>query len=237
MPVPKRACCAPRPSARRRSRSPTRTTSGSVDKSGGIARRLTSFQGTTENPKFSPDGKLIAFSAQYGGNVDVYVVPAEGGEPKRLTWHPGADVVQGWTPDGKIDRLQLVARDIGAERRAALLDRAGRRRRGNADGAPARVSGQDLARRPPRRVSHEQLVGRRASQLSRRSESSDLDRRSQDVRPRDDAERHDRSRRRAGRLAARLVALLGADGARVEEHGPGVGRATTSSTSSRIATA
>ena len=72
-----------------------------VDRAGGSARRLTSFQGTTENPKFSPDGKQIAFSAQYGGNVDVYVVAAEGGEPKRLTWHPGGDVVQGWTPDGK----------------------------------------------------------------------------------------------------------------------------------------
>src|SRR5512146_2410452 len=72
-----------------------------VDKSGGLARRITSFQGVTENPKFSPDGKLIAFSAQYAGNEDVYVVAAEGGEPKRLTWHPGADVVQGWTPDGK----------------------------------------------------------------------------------------------------------------------------------------
>src|SRR6266550_8106897 len=72
-----------------------------VDKSGGLARRITSFQGATENPKFSPDGKLIAFSAQYAGNVDVYVVPADGGEPKRLTWHPGADQVQGWTADGK----------------------------------------------------------------------------------------------------------------------------------------
>ncbi|HEY9225232.1 MAG TPA: PDZ domain-containing protein, partial [Gemmatimonadaceae bacterium] len=72
-----------------------------VDRSGGSARRITSFQGTTENPKFSPDGRLLAFSAQYAGNVDVYVVPAEGGEPKRLTWHPGGDVVQGWTPDGK----------------------------------------------------------------------------------------------------------------------------------------
>jgi tricorn protease len=72
-----------------------------VDRAGGTARRLTSFQGATENPKFSPDGKLIAFSATYAGNQDVYVVPAEGGEPKRLTWHPGADVVQGWTPDGK----------------------------------------------------------------------------------------------------------------------------------------
>src|ERR1044071_8967385 len=57
-----------------------------VDRAGGTARRVTSFQGTTENPKFSPDGKLIAFSAQYAGNTDVYVVPAEGGEPKRLTW-------------------------------------------------------------------------------------------------------------------------------------------------------
>src|SRR5437763_16824565 len=72
-----------------------------VDRAGGAAKRITSFQGTTENPKFSPDGKLIAFSAQYAGNVDVYVVPADAGEPKRLTWHPGADQVQGWTPDGK----------------------------------------------------------------------------------------------------------------------------------------
>ncbi len=68
---------------------------------GGDARRLTSFQGQTSNPKFSPDGRLLAFSAQYGGNTDVYVVPTEGGEPKRLTFHPGADEVQGWTPDGK----------------------------------------------------------------------------------------------------------------------------------------
>jgi tricorn protease len=72
-----------------------------VERSGGIARRVTSFQGTTSNPKFSPDGKLIAFSADYGGNTDVYIVPAEGGEPKRLTWHPGGDSVQGWTHDGK----------------------------------------------------------------------------------------------------------------------------------------
>ena len=72
-----------------------------VDRAGGAARRLTSFAGQTSNPHFSPDGKWIAFSAEYAGNVDVYVVPTEGGEPKRLTWHPGADTVQGWTPDGK----------------------------------------------------------------------------------------------------------------------------------------
>jgi hypothetical protein len=72
----------------------------SVERSGGLARRLTSFQGQTANPRFSPDGKWIAFSAEYAGNMDVYVIPAEGGEPKRLTWHPGADTVQGWMPDG-----------------------------------------------------------------------------------------------------------------------------------------
>src|SRR5437763_8146102 len=72
-----------------------------VERAGGVARRLTSFQGQTSNPHFSPDGKWIAFSASYAGNEDVYVVSSEGGEPKRLTWHPGADLVQGWTPDGK----------------------------------------------------------------------------------------------------------------------------------------
>jgi len=72
-----------------------------VERAGGGARRLTSFQGQTTNPHFSPDGKWIAFSGEYAGNVDVYVVAADGGEPKRLTWHPGADSVQGWMPDGK----------------------------------------------------------------------------------------------------------------------------------------
>ncbi len=72
-----------------------------ADRAGGAARRLTSFQGQTQNPKLSPDGKLVAFSAEYGGNTDVYTVPVEGGQPTRVTWHPGGDVVQGWTPDGK----------------------------------------------------------------------------------------------------------------------------------------
>src|SRR6476646_6285850 len=72
-----------------------------VDRAGGSARRLTSFQGQTTNPHFSPDGKWIAFTGEYAGNADVYVVAADGGEPRRLTWHPGADTVQGRTPDGK----------------------------------------------------------------------------------------------------------------------------------------
>ena len=68
---------------------------------GGTARRLTSDEGTESNPVFSPDGSQVAFSAEYDGNVDVFLVPVTGGIPARLTWHPGADLVQSFTPDGK----------------------------------------------------------------------------------------------------------------------------------------
>lgn len=64
-------------------------------------RRLTVDEGEESRPAFSPDGKLIAFSAEYEGNTDVYIVPVEGGIPRRLTWHPYADQVAGFTPDGK----------------------------------------------------------------------------------------------------------------------------------------
>jgi len=69
---------------------------------GGAAIRLTSNEGYEYSPHFSKDGKTIAFTAEYDGNTDVYTIPSEGGEPKRLTWHPGVDLVQGWTPNGDI---------------------------------------------------------------------------------------------------------------------------------------
>ena len=69
---------------------------------GGTAVRLTSDDGYESNPHFSNDGKMIAFTAQYDGNIDVYVIPSEGGEPKRLTYHPSGDFVQGWTSDGQV---------------------------------------------------------------------------------------------------------------------------------------
>ena len=69
---------------------------------GGNAVRLTSDIGGEMSPQFSPDGKTIAFTAEYDGNFDVYVIPASGGEPVRMTFHPSGDFVQGWTPDNKI---------------------------------------------------------------------------------------------------------------------------------------
>src|SRR2546421_289797 len=72
----------------------------SVPRDGGDARQLTT-GGHEGLPVFSPDGKWIAFSGQYDGNIDVFVMPAEGGEPRRLTWHPAPDIAVGWTPDGK----------------------------------------------------------------------------------------------------------------------------------------
>ncbi|MEW6126451.1 MAG: PDZ domain-containing protein [Acidobacteriota bacterium] len=73
-----------------------------VDRNGGEARRLTSVQAAEKlAPVFSPDGSQIAFSMNVGGNLDVYVMPVAGGEPRRLTYHPKEDVAVGWTPDGK----------------------------------------------------------------------------------------------------------------------------------------
>jgi tricorn protease len=71
-----------------------------VSRDGGEAKRLT-IGGHERNPVFSPDGALVAFTGEYDGNPDVYVVSASGGVPRRLTFHPGADAVVGWTPDGK----------------------------------------------------------------------------------------------------------------------------------------
>ena len=71
--------------------------------SGTLARRLTTSPGSESWPRFSPDGKWIAFSGQYDSALPgVYVMPAEGGAPKRLTFEPAPCNVTGWTPDGKV---------------------------------------------------------------------------------------------------------------------------------------
>jgi tricorn protease len=71
-----------------------------ANRDGTGARRLTSHVARDVSPRFSPDGRWIAFSSDRMGNNDVFVVPAEGGEPTQLTFHTGGDLVQYWTPDG-----------------------------------------------------------------------------------------------------------------------------------------
>ena len=56
-----------------------------ADKNGANPRRLTTNPGVEQNPMFSPDGKKVAFTGNYDGNTDVYVLPIEGGEPQRIT--------------------------------------------------------------------------------------------------------------------------------------------------------
>jgi tricorn protease len=72
-----------------------------VNREGGDAQRLTAGVGSKCGPRFSPDGKWIAYTADYYGNPDVFVIPASGGAPQRLTYHPSVDEVEGWSPDGK----------------------------------------------------------------------------------------------------------------------------------------
>jgi tricorn protease len=89
--------------------------------SGALARRLTTHAGQEIRPKISPDGKWIAYNASYDGNPDVYVVPIEGGEPRRLTWEPQNDNTLGWTPDGKIAYSSAAGNFVPNQQRLWLI--------------------------------------------------------------------------------------------------------------------
>jgi tricorn protease len=96
---------------------------------GGVARRLTAHPGIEFFGKFSPDGKWIAFTGQYDGDEQVYVMPAEGGEPRQLTFYPARgplaprhgydNQVYGWTRDGRAI-LFRSQRDAGGAARGRL---------------------------------------------------------------------------------------------------------------------
>lgn len=74
-----------------------------VNRDGGVARRLTTHAGNESSPRFSPDGKWIAFSGQYDSAVpQVYVVSIDGGEPKRVTFEAEGTSPVGWSPNGRI---------------------------------------------------------------------------------------------------------------------------------------
>ena len=71
-----------------------------VAKEGGTAFKLSSPRGQELYPHFSPDGSKIAYSADYDGNLEIYVIPNMGGMPKRVTYHGMPDRIIDWYPDG-----------------------------------------------------------------------------------------------------------------------------------------
>jgi tricorn protease-like protein/C-terminal processing protease CtpA/Prc len=73
-----------------------------VAKTGGEASPLSSPPGGETFPRFSPDGKTIAFVGNYDGNRDLYTLPLDGGIPTRVTHHPASEALCDWTPDGKL---------------------------------------------------------------------------------------------------------------------------------------
>ena len=72
-----------------------------ANEDGSAVQRLTDHKARDIYPRFSPDGKWIAFSSNRAGNYDVFVIPVEGGKPKQLTFHSADDTALGWTPDGR----------------------------------------------------------------------------------------------------------------------------------------
>ncbi|HEY9128123.1 MAG TPA: protease, partial [Acidobacteriaceae bacterium] len=72
-----------------------------VARTGGAAERLTSEGNVLSGPYYSPDGGMIAYSARVHGNEQIFTIPAAGGIPKQITWHPAGSTALGWTPDGK----------------------------------------------------------------------------------------------------------------------------------------
>jgi len=85
------------------------------DKEGGTANKLSSPEGNETYPRFSPDGRQIAFAGNYNGNTDIYVVPAMGGQPLRLTYHSMGERPLGWSPDGE-QVLFASSRESGRQR-------------------------------------------------------------------------------------------------------------------------
>jgi tricorn protease len=82
--------------------------------------RVTDHKAREIYPRFSPDGKWIAFSSNREGNYDVYVIPAAGGKAKQLTFHSADDNVVGWTPDGK-NVIFTSSRNMGVFPNVATL--------------------------------------------------------------------------------------------------------------------
>jgi tricorn protease len=89
-------------------------------KAGGVARALASPDGEESFPKFSPDGKRIAFVAGYDGGVDLYVLDIDAGVPQRVTYHPSSEVLCDWHPDGE-SLIYFSSQESGQQRAPRLF--------------------------------------------------------------------------------------------------------------------
>lgn len=95
------------------------------DADGNNAKRLTVHKGVEKKPMFSPNGEWIAFSGNYEGNTDIYVVPTEGGMPQRLTYHPSRDVIRGWNGNNEIIFASTRKSNSGRYTRLFTVERKG----------------------------------------------------------------------------------------------------------------
>ena len=117
-------------------------------------RPLTSFEGMERNATWSPDGSFTAFSSSAAGNLDIYVMPASGGDPIRLTDSPADDAFPRWSPDGRYiafvsDRgantnIYLIPPLGGPERMLVETQLVRRLGRGELGAAPWSPDGQEL---------------------------------------------------------------------------------------------
>ncbi len=107
------------------SSSPLKATCGPLAVKGGAAQRLTSNPGQEFHAVISPDGKTVAFSAQYEGPLDIFTMPVDGGLPQRRTWD-GTAVPAGWTPDGRL-LYSTFRYSTLPNAQLAILDAQGRR--------------------------------------------------------------------------------------------------------------
>src|SRR5438105_1190180 len=96
-----------------------------VEAAGGVARRLTAGLGEVGTPCLSPDGRWLAYVARDEQHPEVYLMPAEGGPARRMTWLGPDVIVRGWTPEGRILFVTTYGQPFFRNYRAHTLDPAG----------------------------------------------------------------------------------------------------------------
>lgn len=96
-----------------------------VPREGGVALPLASPPGAETFPRFSADGRTIAFVGNYDGNRDLYTIPVEGGLPHRVTYHPSTEFLCDWTAEGKLLFATNGLAGLGRQRQLFLVPARG----------------------------------------------------------------------------------------------------------------